>query len=279
MHDVQDPSKAFILRKKLYGDTTKNDGELEIVSHDLWNLLVRLLSHCPYHIFQNEPVTIESPYEPLILNWDELAKAANETSADETDKQALLDLRLLLDTIASGSGNPRLDKFLKTRDSNRDQRNVSFETLWTIFSHGALIFATPFLGEEQVFIVQGYERTWPSTQAEAPTWTIMCLTYDWDGKFFNRMPLVLSIDHFQGYKPITSLPFYPLDHHPDPASLKKHLFERGQKYREFCIAKRGSRMYDYRGDVVFGKKGFSGVHRDDDEVSLGGPPIAFILIQ
>jgi hypothetical protein len=39
------------------------------------------------------------------------------------------------------------------------------------------------------------------------------------------------------------------------------------KYREFCTAKRGQRMLKYSGDVIFGKKDFSGVQGDDDQVS------------
>ena len=265
---VQDTPHAFLLRKVIDGTSSEaNSGELEIVSRDLWSLLKRTLSHHPYHYFQGDPGSISSPYEPLVLNWDKLEKAARESSADETDSRARLDLQLLLDTILSGSGDLKLDKYFKTRESHRDQKSVTFESLWTLFPPGTLICSKQFLGQDQVFIVQDNRCPWPLGRNNGK-WSLNCWTYDWDGKVFKRMALDLSIDTFDGTRPITSLPFYPLDHHPQPRDLKKRLIERGAKYKRFCTAKQGSRMFDYKGDVVLGKKGFSGLTGDDDEVGL-----------
>lgn len=268
---AQDSSHAFLLRKNVYAtDREDNNGELEIVSRDLWDLLKKLLGHYPYHTFQGDPVTIESPYEAFILNWDKLEIAAGGRSADKKDNQARLDLKLLLDTISSGSGDPKLDKYFKIRESNREQRSVTFESLWTLFSPGALVYGKPFLGQDQIFIVQDSLRAWPLTRRKDFKWALQCWTYDWDGRTFKRMTLRLEIEDFDGNKPITSLPFYPLDYHQQPETLKERLVERGVKYRKYCTAKQGSRMFDYKGDVVFGKKGFSGITGDDDEVSLPG---------
>ena len=266
---VQETPHAFLLRKIIDGNGSEdNTGELEIVSRDLWNLLKRTLKHHPYHYFQGDPGTLSSPYEPLVLNWDKLEKAAKEISADENDNRARLDLRLLLDTILNGSGDLKLDKYFKTRESHRDQKSVAFESLWTLFPPGTLICSKQFLGQDQVFIVQDNRGPWPLIGRKNTRWTLNCWTYDWDGKVFKRMALDLSIDAFEGTRPITSLPFYPLDHHAQPKDLMKRLVERGAKYKKFCTAKQGSRMFDYKGDVVVGKKGFSGFSGDDDEVSL-----------
>lgn len=158
----QDSLHAFLLRKNVDANDRKdNDGELEIVNRDLWNLLKKLLSHHPYHTFQGDPVTIESPYEAFILNWDKLENAAKESSADEKDNQARLDL--------SKSGDPKLDKYFKIRESNREQRSVTFESLWTLFSPGALVYGKSFLGQDQIFIVQNSLRAWPLTGRKEST--------------------------------------------------------------------------------------------------------------
>ena len=266
--NVQDTSCAFILRKNVEANTQENDGELEIVSRDLWSLLKTLLSHYPYHIFQGDPVTINSPYEGLILNWEKLEKAANESSSDEKVDQARKDLKLLLDAISSGSGDQKLDKYFKIRDSHKEQKLVTFESLWTLFAPGTLVYGKPFLGQDQVFIVHDNINPWPLNGRKTPTWTLQCWTYDWNGKTFKRMALRLHIESFEGTRPISSLPFYPLDYHQEPEVLKKRLSERGAKYKRFCTAKEGSRMFDYKGDAVFGKRGFSGVTGGDDRVSL-----------
>ena len=265
--NVQDTSCAFILRK-IVDNEEDNEGELEIVSRDLWSLLKTLLSQYPYHTFQGDPATIDSPYEGLILNWEKLEKAANETSPDEKDDQARKDLKLLLDTISSGSGDPKLDKYFKTRESNREQNYVTFESLWTLFAPGTLVYGKPFLGQDQVFIVQDTMNPWPRSGRQTSTWSLQCWTYDYDGKTFKRVALRLDFENFEGTRPISSLPYYPLDYHQEPKILKKCLVERGAKYRDLCTAKPESRMFDYKGDVVFGKRGFPGVTGDDGEVSL-----------
>ena len=276
---VHSTSHAFILRKYVGNSSEENRGELEIVDDELWKLLKRLLKHYPYHLFQGDPVAIVSPYEPFILNWKKLDTAAKESRIDEKDEQARLDLGLLLETISSGSGDPKLDKYLKVRESSKEQKIVTFESLWTLFPPGSLVYGKVFLGEDQVFIVQDNSRPWPRNTSEPSPWTLDCWTYDWDGRTFKRRALVLEIESFESSKPITSLPFYPLEYHRDLEELQKRLVDRGAKYKRLCTAKKGSRMFDYRGKIILAKKGFSGVSGDNDEVSQAGSKMTPILTQ
>ncbi|KAL9004062.1 MAG: hypothetical protein Q9188_003097 [Gyalolechia gomerana] len=268
-----DTTYAFTLRKYVYDDREpeENSGEIEINDQGLWDLLKGLLGHYPYHIFQGQPVTITSPYEPLVLYWDILGEAAGKTTNDEKDKQARSDLRLLLDTIRSSSGDPKLDKYLKNRDSSKEQKSVTFETLWTIFPPGSLIYGQPFLGQDQIFIVQDCSRPWPYRRRGSPNeqvpWILLCWVYDWDGKMFKRMGVRLEFEHFDGNKPITSLPYYPFELNERFAVIKEKLIEQGKKYRRCCTAEKGSRMFDYVGEAIFAKRGFSGVQGDDEKVS------------
>ena len=275
---MQDTLHAFVLRKNVETFSENNNGELEIVSRDLWNLLKNLLSHCPDHTFQGDAVTIFSPYETLIFNWEKLETAAKVVSTDEKDRQARMDLKLLLDTISNGSGDPKLDKYFKIRDSNREQRSVAFDSLWTIFPPGELVYGRPCLGQDQIFIVRDNLRAWPRDESKTATWSLECWTYDWDGKFFKRRLVRLDIESFESYKPIASLAFYPLDHHPD-SNLKQRLVDRGYKYKRLCIAKQGSRMFDYAGNALFGKQGFSGISGDDDGVSVSHFLLDSLLIR
>ena len=79
---------------------------------------------------------------------------------DGKDEQARLDLGLLLDTLSSGSGDQKLDKYLKVRESSKEQK-MTFESLWTIFPPGTLVYGKVFQGQDQIFIVQGNVRPWP----------------------------------------------------------------------------------------------------------------------
>jgi hypothetical protein len=261
----RDTSHAFTLRKNFY-QHEGSDGEIEINDLGLWKLLKDLLRHYPYHTFQGDPVTLYSPYEPIILNWEKLESAAMTPPNVGEDGQARSDLKLLLDTILSGSGDAKLDKFFRTRASNREQKTVTFETLWTIFPPGTIVYGKPFQKEDQIFIVRDNRATWPDVSRRNPTWGLDAWTYDWNGKIFGRKCLRLDFEQFEGHKPITSLPYYPFELHENREAIENQLRSRGIKYREFCTAKRGQRMFKYSGDAIFGKKGFSGVQGDDDQV-------------
>ena len=272
IHHVTDTSHAFTLRKNLYKDAEDNDGEIIFTDQYLWNLLKELLGHLPLHIFQGLPGTLTSPYEALILHWDKLEQATKEIAKDENDKQARADLKLLLDTISSSSGDPKLDKYFKTRDSIKEQKSVTFETLWTIFPPGSLVYGQPFQGQDQVFIVQDNVQIWPFFRSgrspKETSWSLLCWTYDWDGKMFRRLCLELKFEYFDGHRPITSLPYYPFELNERRADIKEKLKQQGSNYREICTATQGSRLFDYSGEAIFLKKGFSGVQGDDDKVGL-----------
>ncbi|EXJ82358.1 hypothetical protein A1O3_06171 [Capronia epimyces CBS 606.96] len=226
-------------------------------------------AHYPFHIFRGAPTTLYSPYEALVLNWEKLEEAVKVTTATDnaTDKQARSDLKLLLDTISSSSGDARIDKYFKIRDSCKSQQSVTFENLWTIFPPGTLVYGRPFQDQDQLFVVLDSVRQWPYFSDEVPreqaSWTLLAWTYDWDGKKFRRNCLQLEFDYFEGSKPITSLPYFPFDLHDRRHAITTALLKRGEKYRALCTATQGSRLFDYRGNAVLEKQGFSGLQGDD----------------
>lgn len=195
-----------------------------------------------------------------------------EKPEDAKDEQARSDLKLLLDTIASSSGDTKLDKYFKVRDSNKEQKSVTFETLWTIFSPGTLIYGRPFQDQDQVFVVRDNAETWPFFRRGLPreqaSWTLVGWSYDWDGKKFKRLCLKMTFDYFDGTKPITSLPYFPFHLHDQRDIITEKLLTQGVKYQQFCTAYQGARLFEYSGNALFVKKGFSGVQGDDDRVSL-----------
>ena len=264
---VADTCHAFTLRKHVNGRVEQHHGEIEITDQHLWNLLKGLLGHTPYHVFQGAPVALPSPYRPLILNWEKLEQATKSMPENNDDKQARSDLKLLLDSISSSSGDARLDRYFKSRDSYKEQKSVTFETLWTIFPPGSLIYGRPFKKRDQLFIVQDCFWDWPREHGDQSPWRLQCWTYDWDGKLFRRIGLRLEFEYFEGYKPITSLPYYPFELHEHCAITTDNLLRQGKRYRDICTATQGSRMSEYDGEVILIKRGFSGI-QGDDEVSL-----------
>ena len=268
---VPDASYAFTLRKYVNEDED-DSAEIKIINEYLWDLLKELLGHYPHHLFLGSPVTMESPFKPLVLYWDELEQAARDTPKNDNDRQARSDLKLLLDTISSSSGYPKLDKYFRARDSNKELNAVTFDTLWTIFLPGSLVYGQPFQGQHQIFIVQDSDKTWPDFRStrvvEHESWDLLCWTYDWDGNKFRRMCLRLEFEYFDGHKLITSLPFYPWKLNEQRDIIRDSLRKQGVEYRRICTAAQGSRMFEYNGEAILVKKGFSGVQGDEDKVGF-----------
>lgn len=263
--DVDESGRALTLRKITYSERESylpSFSEIDIHDNGLWELLKLKLGYYPYHTFQGKPTTLKSPYEPLVHNWDKLRSLANEEVDDEDAQKARKDLGLLLDTILSGSGDEKLDRYLKTREAAKNQDTVTFDNLWTLFPPGQLIYGKPFQDQDEIFLVQDSYSSWPASKlypGPDRAWELLCWVYDWNGKNFYRPSLTLKFEPFEGQKSVVSLPFYPLDLHEKKDAIRKQLVERGMKFRGLCRAKElgGSQMFQYKGNAIFGRKGFS----------------------
>ena len=101
------------LRKIYVPGTDHNFGELEIRSPGLRKLLRSLLPHHPGHEFIGNTLVLQSPYAPLIFNWNLLWEAANlpeDATQSEEDREARSDLRELLQTLKQGSGDDQIGR-------------------------------------------------------------------------------------------------------------------------------------------------------------------------
>jgi len=242
---------ALLLRKTIDGKEG-DDGEIEIYDADLLNLLRKLLEHYPGHFFEGDTVTIPSPYEPLIQNWD-LLWEESQKEGSEKDQKAKSDLRELLETILKGSGDTRLDSYMQMRDSLKKQSCITFTALWTIFPPGTIVYGRLFLRRHQIFIVEDSLEVWPKydQSSRSNTWDLQCWTYDFTGKDFLRKAVILSFQAFQGMKPISSLPYHPLEDNDKREEIQTELLKSGKMFRKYCTAEEGDRMYKYSGQPIF----------------------------
>ncbi|GAB1313182.1 AAA+ ATPase domain-containing protein [Madurella fahalii] len=275
--DADGNQYAFILRKIVFEagfspNSPQNSSEIDITNPHLWSLLKQHLSYYPYHIFRDAPVALESPYEAIIFQFDELeaAAAAEKPGESDDERQARGDLKLLLETISGGSsGDEKLDKYFKMRPKYKSQKPeaIQFEDLWTIFPPGQLVYGRPFQGEHQVFVVKDNKGTWPwldrSGRKFLP-WKLDVWSYDWKDGSFGRTDFTLNFDHFDGHLPLLSLPYYPFELHPENDAVRADLIKRGKRFREVCEAKHSQRLFEYKGKAISEKKGLSGMRHGDD---------------
>lgn len=260
-----------------------NDSEIEIISLGLWNLLKTHLGHALYHTFRGDtPRTLYSPYDDLVYCFDELQEIAEqEPTTIHEDNQARQDLSKLLEVISGGSsGDMNLDRYFKERPSykevmlegKRKPREIHFVNLWTVFQPGMLVYGKPFQNQDQLFLVRDNPRLWPSQEKgrDYDPWTLWAWSYDWKDGRFVRNDVILVFEEFEGRRPLSSLPYAPLDALEDSKAktIKEQLIKRGKMFREICECKDDERLFKYTGKAIPEKKGFSGMKIDGDEVGI-----------
>ncbi|TQV94676.1 AAA family ATPase [Cordyceps javanica] len=261
-------NSAFTLRRIF---RTWHDIEMEINNPELRNLLRHQLQRYPGHVLVGDGVVIVSPFEAIVFHWDILQEAAKKALTEKPDDQVHLDLKLLLDTISENSGDRRLDEYFKNRSHNMEQERITFETLWTIFPPGEKILGRLFQKQNQVLVVQDNLQPWPasSERGKERPWMINCWMYCWNGEAFRRTLMTLGIDHFDGSRPIVSLPFYPLRYHEDATGVETALEQRGREYKKMCVAKRGEQMFYYKGQAMLSKRGVRSSDELENSVRIG----------
>jgi hypothetical protein len=282
--------------------------EVRIEREELRALLLVELAHDPdFHWNIDDTITLTSPFEPLIHNWALLTELAssNEDSdvlkslksriakigprteliAQDSFSSALVvlakndnlakaraDLATLLAQIPH---TPELNGYFAGLEMQEKNRSVQFEFLWTIFPPGELVYASVFMKKPQVFIVKedGGDTTEQSDSGrnEKRVWHLICWSYDWSGRTFNRVPVRFRFEEFQGLRAINTLPCYPLKFHEDEKtssgnkdSLRKMLVRRGKRFRELCTKAPGKQMFEYVGDAISHGSGFQRLRGQSD---------------
>jgi hypothetical protein len=252
-------------------------------------LLRNLLPHFPDHIFDDADPKFSSPFEVFIHNWDLLKTAVAKEVEEPLEKQDLENLKALMNIMSTNSGDTKLEAYFKTREANTAAGKITYDNVWTLFPPGELVMSKPYLDQEQFFLVQGnYLLGWPITESKRrkvpPAWIVVCWAYDWDGSSFERKGFEFKIEKFSGARSINTLNLFPVSFYKDPkveggsweASLKKKLMDRGRRFREICIAKRGSRMFEYDGIALSRGRGLSAQASMDN---LSFDPFLFLFFK
>lgn len=225
--------------------------------------------------------TFAPNFDGLVWDWDNLQKAAHDEleDEDETKKQARKDLELLLDQVKSSS---ELQSYFERRDQWTENKEISYDYLWTLFPPGEMVCSQVIFDHPQAFIAREYE--YMSLSAGNGTtkdfFQLVCWAYDWNGESFNRVSGSLKIERYAGAKAINTLKFYPIKHHvdrkgnPDETELRAMLKARGEKFRKYCIMPKGSQLFYCDGPVIskqgaFNDMAASSTYQSDAASTIG----------
>jgi uncharacterized protein DUF7025 len=246
---------AFTFRRVLAADSkTIMQSEVEIFSTHLITLLKEYATHLPRHTWEVSRVKLLAPFPSLVYNWDRLWDISESTSFLPEEILARQDLKLLMETIMGECSE--LAPYFEARQTNLRLNLVTFDTLWTLFVPGELIYATPFMNKPQVFTLEsantilsdaGSPRT---TKGESPDpaassgnshtgGSIICSGFDFDGRDIVKVFYEIHIPKFLGAREINTLPCYPFKYHQEDGNsfyrTRQELLARGKSF--FSITK------------------------------------------
>ncbi|KAL9633946.1 MAG: hypothetical protein Q9204_003195 [Flavoplaca sp. TL-2023a] len=245
-----------------------------ISSKELIGVLKDTLEHGIAKDWDETEVSLRAPYTQLVHSWDKLSKramAAKECKEPDVDK-GRKELAELLEYIKTSK---ELKDYFKNRDANDAKRVTTFEYLWTLYPPGTKVVATPFMGVEQLFLVDDYVQIQGNKE---PFLEVYCITLGFD-TCFHRREIVFKLKSFEDTKPITSLDCYPTKFMENEADFMKLRQEQGKKFKEFCFNLKGSaKLFYYDGTAISSRVGLNMAQtsqhqiEDDNASSATGSP-------
>ena len=274
MKDTTSSDVAFTFTKIQERNGVEIAGsEVKIESVELKNMLGRIIRGGDNNSDSLSQLYFDSPFPRLVWAWDVLETEAHDSAAQETEvnKLARQDLQELMRLVTTSSGNERLTKYFKDKDSMKKDGMITFDALWTLFPREVKVLTKPFLGLPQIFTV-ALTDGWLKPDSKEP-FEIKCYCMDWDGSSFSMIPFITKIAHFEGRKSIVDLACYPLAYYQEKGktqteaidNLTQNLVERGKVFREICIRPRGQQMFQYEGTAYHRKsKSFFASREDSD---------------
>lgn len=302
----EDSDLTLVWTRRFGIDNKYRYSEVEIVSSELKDLFRVVLAHDSRLHFSNNrnDVTFTTPFLPLIHNWQFLEKLekfddnegewkeikrkmrklnsagvkAAKTNIDQRVRKAKEDLEALLNQVRC---TPEMGACLSALEIAKTGKTIQFDHLWTLFAPGDLVYATPFMKQEQVFIVKDSshhikeEGGSNSGRDGKRVWPLYCWSYDWNGKEFDRISVIFKIQDFQGSRMVNTLPCHPLSYHfsghdtdSKLAEFYKSLISRGRKFEDYCTKAVGTQMFEYAGEAICHGSGFQRLKNKQNQVRL-----------
>lgn len=217
---------------------------IDIQNPQLVASLEEILKKEDVHLDVNEIATFREPFRPLYFCYDDIVAKYKRLLEGDVLKPHMLLLIKVLDDVFSEIRIKR--KHLLASGL------VSFKLAWTYFPKDCEVMSWGYNGEFLVRVVETATR-WMSPPPGATCLVIRCKVLRFNGEAFLWDDVELEIPQFEGNKPITDLPHYPLRFLKDVEDTKRRLTARGK------------RVLDYQGLTYCMYSGI-GIYREEKRV-------------
>ena len=159
-------------------------------------------------------LTFKAPFHEFFYRWDRF-----QHQVKEKDAVVLEHMKLLQDVI-SGELQPHLEKKQELLDNGL----VTFNYLWALFEPDKVIY-TRSDGQDRLFklVSSSYRNL-----GETTMFILTCRYIDCDGDAFGYVTTSLTLNEFDGIKPISELSIMPIKLHSRTNELNDRLQKRGE---------------------------------------------------
>ena len=187
-------------------------------------------------------LTFKAPFHEFFYRWDRFQQQIKETDA------VVLEHMKLLQDIISGEIQLHLEK----RQELLVNGLVTFDYLWALFEPDTVIYGQQD-GQDGLFklVSSSYRKL-----GKMKMFILTCRYIDCDGDAFGYVTQSLTLDDFDGIKPISELSVMPINLH----SRTDELWDRLQKRGECFVGLNGFHYKSYSGFFII-SGGFYGSNK------------------
>lgn len=190
--------------------------------------------HCNYMDFNSITVSLEAPFDPVVLCWPSLLDAAEHHPSDEVKSH----VKVLIDAV-----KPALEDSLEVIDVCNRYHAIAHDYLWAIYKPGEILYmdcnATNSDATRLVRIIQ-------TRYTRSKAFEVISESITWSGSEYVLFPVYSTIEFFEGTCDIKSLNVSPLRFHPDKEKIREAMLRQGQKVEKL----RGFHFKSYTGRVL-----------------------------
>lgn len=195
---------------------------IDVQNLQLVAALADILKNENEHIEPNDIATFREPFRSLFFCYEDIvAKYKSLAEGDQLRTHMLLLIKVLDDLF----GDLRAK-----RRSLLSSGLISFKLAWTLFPKDREIISW---GNNTELILKVIDASVKMINPTQGVLLIRCKVLRFNGEAFVWEDVELDIPQFEGNKPITDLPHYPLSFLSDAEDTKKRMVERGRKVLDY----------------------------------------------
>ncbi|KAL8700173.1 MAG: hypothetical protein Q9201_005593 [Fulgogasparrea decipioides] len=210
---------ALLIRNKLCNATNRSLSISSIVVQSplLKKVLCWVLKDYPCMAPDLDRLEVVSPFRPFVHRWQRLTDALN----NEPDPETKSHIQLFYDAL-----KVELELTLEARDDFIAHDAISFNSLWTIFEPGTIVFT--IINKRQVAARLKTTSIYQGKREDV--FQLACESIYANGEQLGWGQNRLEIPEFGGMQKIYELPVYPLKYHRKVDKVTKQLIKNGKKY-------------------------------------------------